>query len=380
MPTEEEFSKIAKQELSYDAWGRLRNPATHVAYTPGSEPALFLGRGYTGHEHLSSFGGAGGGGFGLINMNARLYDPLLGRFLSPDPYVQAPDFTQNFNRYSYCLNNPLTYIDPSGEWFLIDDLIAAVVGGVVNLTVNLIQGNVRNFGHGAALFGVGFAGGVASLYVSPLVGAGLVSGGNGILNQGFTTGWNNIDWGQVGISTIMGVATSYLGGQLGNTLAKPISNLTSDITSPVLREALTQGATNAAVGFGLSAGLAWGNGASFEEGLKQGGQGALMGAGIGVMTGTVAGVQYARDNKVNPWTGKDLNLNSDKISLGTRNPLNSESNSYNGRIVTNPAGDQVTLDIPSDYIMRSADNGNGVVYQAPDSTGNANMIRIMGTY
>lgn len=41
-------------------------------------------------------------------------------------------------------------------------------------------------------------------------------------------------------------------------------------------------------------------GAGFEEGLKQGGQGALMGAGIGVMTGTVAGVKYAHDNKLNP--------------------------------------------------------------------------------
>lgn len=41
--------------------------------------------------------------FGLINMNARLYDPLLGRFLCPDPYVQIPDFMQSFNRYSYCM-------------------------------------------------------------------------------------------------------------------------------------------------------------------------------------------------------------------------------------------------------------------------------------
>jgi len=49
-------------------------------------------------------------------MNARLYDAALGRFLSPDPYVQAPDFSQNFNRYSYCVNNPLRYSDPNGEF------------------------------------------------------------------------------------------------------------------------------------------------------------------------------------------------------------------------------------------------------------------------
>jgi len=43
-----------------------------------------------------------------------LYDPLLGRFLSPDPVIQAPGNSQSYNRYSYCLNNPLIYTDPSG--------------------------------------------------------------------------------------------------------------------------------------------------------------------------------------------------------------------------------------------------------------------------
>ena len=109
-------------EYSYDPWGRLRNPATQTIYTPGTEPDLFLGRGYTGHEHLTWFG--------LIKMNARLYDPLLGRFLSPDPYVQAPDFTQNFNRYSYALNNPLRYRDVTGEFFILDSFIVGLfIGG-----------------------------------------------------------------------------------------------------------------------------------------------------------------------------------------------------------------------------------------------------------
>lgn len=97
------------QELSYDAWGRLRDPATQQVYDPDKEPELFLGRGYTGHEHLQEFG--------LVNMNARLYDAALGRFLSPDPYVQMPDFSQNFNRYSYCMNNPLCYVDKDGKFW-----------------------------------------------------------------------------------------------------------------------------------------------------------------------------------------------------------------------------------------------------------------------
>lgn len=55
--------------------------------------------------------------FGLINMNGRLYDPQIGRFLSTDNYVQEPWNSQNFNRYSYCLNNPLKYTDSNGEIF-----------------------------------------------------------------------------------------------------------------------------------------------------------------------------------------------------------------------------------------------------------------------
>ena len=64
-------------------------------------------RGFTGHEHYA--------GLKVINMNGRLYDPVIARFFSPDNFVQAPEFTQSYNRYSYCLNNPLQYTDPSGE-------------------------------------------------------------------------------------------------------------------------------------------------------------------------------------------------------------------------------------------------------------------------
>jgi RHS repeat-associated protein len=66
-------------------------------------------RGYTDHEHLDNLG--------LVHMNGRVYDPVLGRFLSPDPIVQAPYDTQGLNRYAYVRNNPLRYTDPSGFCF-----------------------------------------------------------------------------------------------------------------------------------------------------------------------------------------------------------------------------------------------------------------------
>ncbi|MFP4017498.1 MAG: RHS repeat-associated core domain-containing protein, partial [Halanaerobiales bacterium] len=106
---------------NFDAWGRRRNPADW-SFTNVSATYMF-DRGFTGHEHLDEFG--------LINMNGRVYDPLLGRFLSPDNYIQVPDYTQSLNRYSYALNNPLVYTDPSGEiiFTIIGALLAPVTGG-----------------------------------------------------------------------------------------------------------------------------------------------------------------------------------------------------------------------------------------------------------
>ena len=79
------------------------------------------------------------GEFGLVNMNGRLYDPTLGRFLSPDNYVQEPGNSQSFNRYSYCLNNPLKYTDPSGELFGIDDLGIALTFAGLNAANSMIK-------------------------------------------------------------------------------------------------------------------------------------------------------------------------------------------------------------------------------------------------
>ena len=82
---------------------------------------LAFHRGFTGHEHYDRFG--------IINMNARLYDPVLGRFFSPDPQVQSPFSTQGYNRYSYCGNNPVMFTDPDGEFFILDSWILGFIHG-----------------------------------------------------------------------------------------------------------------------------------------------------------------------------------------------------------------------------------------------------------
>ncbi|WP_232525060.1 RHS repeat domain-containing protein [Porphyromonas gingivalis] len=119
--------------MRYSPWGKLLH-TDGTSYTRSEELStdydrlLFLGRGYTGHEYLPWFG--------LVNMNARLYDPAIGRFLSPDPYVQMPDFSQNFNRYAYAFNNPMKFVDPDGEiaWF-IPVIIGAVVGAYTGASI-----------------------------------------------------------------------------------------------------------------------------------------------------------------------------------------------------------------------------------------------------
>lgn len=120
--------------------------------------------------------------------NGRIYDPVLARFLSPDLPIaigmQAPDFTQSFNRYAYCWNNPFKYVDPSGE-FVFTALIPGV-GIFIDAAL-----------WGAVIGGAGYTASVAFSY----------------------GGFNSWDWGQfgkaVGIGAISGVATAGIGQVFG---------------------------------------------------------------------------------------------------------------------------------------------------------------------
>jgi RHS repeat-associated protein len=61
--------------------------------------------------------------------NFSLYDPALGRMLSPDNYITDPHNPQAYNRYSYALNNPLKYTDPSGEFIIVDSWLIGFIHG-----------------------------------------------------------------------------------------------------------------------------------------------------------------------------------------------------------------------------------------------------------
>ncbi len=173
-----------------------RNPDT---WSGDYNSTLMFDRGFTGHEHLEMFG--------LINMNGRMYDPVMSSFLSPDNYVQAPDFSQSFNRYAYCLNNPLKYTDPSGE---IPVLAVVAIGAAVNVIMNGIN-NVRhgeNFFHGAGPAAV--TGGVQGLFTYG-IGESANAIGTAIKNQA-TAHLAKAGFQLVAHGTMGGMATMWRGG------------------------------------------------------------------------------------------------------------------------------------------------------------------------
>lgn len=249
------------QELSYDAWGRLRNPATQQVYEPGKEPVLFLGRGYTGHEHLAQFG--------LINMNARLYDPALGRFLSPDPFVQSPDLTQNFNRYTYAMNNPLCYVDENGEFFWVVVGIAAGIAAITNVATHWKEikavGGWQGFWKGTGYFLTGgLAGGVGAA-----VGIGTAVGFSGMF-----------------AATAASFATATTGFTAGATVGA---------------------ASGATSGFILNTSNSLLAGENFGKSLGNGLSGLITGGVLGGITGGIAGgIEAVRAGK-DFWTGQYTN-------------------------------------------------------------------------
>ena len=151
---------------------------------------------------------------GMVQMGARFYSPLLGRFITPDWFVvenprRAQRMPQGYNVYSYAVNNPIMLRDPTGLWFGLDDLIVAAVGFVVGFVTGIIveiaQG--RSFGDtlllglegglvgaagawlayatagialgGLSAIGLGVGGGAAT---GIMIGAAVVGGLNGVIS------------------------------------------------------------------------------------------------------------------------------------------------------------------------------------------------------
>ena len=161
-------------------------------------------------------------------------------FLSPDNYIQAPDFSQSFNRYAYCLNNPLKYTDPSGESIVLAVLVGAFWSSAMSLAVNFDNISTdADFVNTVTLGALGGAVGGAAGFGAGTLATGLLASAeiyNPILVQG-----------------ISGTASGFAGGLAGTSV--------------------TSWCTGASFGDGLLAGLK----AGAISGAICGGLGALQG-------------------------------------------------------------------------------------------------------
>lgn len=142
---------VVVERLAYDPWGKRR----FINTAPGSSDnmdaivGLVTDRGYTMHEHLDEVG--------VIHMNGRIYDPLVGRFMSADPFIQGPENLQSYNRYIYALNNPFLFTDPSGHLNL---------GSLLKPVINTIRGMLKDPVRTAAAIAVAY-------YTGQYIGSGI---------------------------------------------------------------------------------------------------------------------------------------------------------------------------------------------------------------
>ena len=232
------------EKRMFDPWGAV----TVVQDGAGNNLAhlTFFDRGYTGHEHLQSVG--------LINMNARLYNPTLHRFLEADNFVQDPYNTQNYNRYGYCVNNPLKYTD--------------------------VTGNVFNIATVASCIPV-----VGSIFSSLLM-------------------HQNIDWGRVAVDAVVMAVSIAVTAGIGDICKATITNFYQRAVVSAVAHGVFQGGMTAASGGKFWAGFAAGAVSSIAASFWQGGDSfrhfentdvtlpTFAHAGIGAGTGAVGTIAF----------------------------------------------------------------------------------------
>ncbi|NHQ90505.1 RHS repeat-associated core domain-containing protein, partial [Janthinobacterium lividum] len=304
------FGKRRTASGNYDASGKLVYDWNNTS--SGTD------RGYTGHEHLDDVG--------VIHMNGRLFDPRLGMFMQGDPFIQDPMNLQNYNRYAYCYNNPMTCTDPSGYLFnglikfgLVDNLwnnhikkyapvIAAVAISVylpgTNFLIGLAgegaiaQAAVTGFISGTVATG-NVKGGLQGAFT-----AGMFAGaGNVIAGGNFFTGGAGQAWGygaSVALHGVIGCVTSEAtGSNCGSgALSAAFSKAMIPVTGPMVKSDPLAGLAISSVVGGTASVLGGGkfaNGARTAafgyafNAMSAASRARLIGAG-GFLGGTAGGV------------------------------------------------------------------------------------------
>jgi RHS repeat-associated protein len=179
--------------------------------------------GFTGQEEVNA------GGIDLIHMNGRMYDPHLGRFLSADPIIQDPSNSQCLNRYSYCNNNPIAAVDPSGfSWFSdlwdsIRDAFKDIFHGIGQVLRNPVVGQILEIAVAAIAVGTLGPGATALTMFGHFAGAAAF---NGVVSYA-QTGSIGLGLKTAAFTLLSEYAWAATGAKLGgvqNEIANPVKS------------------------------------------------------------------------------------------------------------------------------------------------------------
>ncbi len=167
---------------------------------------------------------------GLYYLNARYYDPSIGRFISPDVLTildETKGQINGLNLYMYCNNNPVMFVDPSGCFVITLSVIlwAAIIGAGLGIVSGAIYGGITAAANGqnvwvgigiGALTGglMGAGAGVASLFIAPVLVGASVSMGNVLLSAGAA----------LAIGTSIAFGSGAIGGAVSDMLTQSINN------------------------------------------------------------------------------------------------------------------------------------------------------------
>ncbi len=228
------------QRYSFDTWGKRRdiNWTAFISTAPFVWQSQPVTRGYTFHEQLDSVD--------LIHMNGRVYDAEIGRFLSADPFIQDVTNTQALNAYSYVLNNPLSFTDPSGYFFsslfrAIGNAFKAIGRAFARAVRSIVRSSIGR----AILQLVACAAGPAAC-VAASVGLTLAAGGT--LKQAFIAG--ALAFAQVGLPQG--------GGGLWTAVGDAVAGSGTGLAGTIATHAIVGGALSVAQGGSFTSGLASG--------------------------------------------------------------------------------------------------------------------------
>lgn len=277
---------VVKENTSFDAWGNRRLTNLELIVDPTNYKSQFTDRGFTGHEHLDLVG--------LIHMNGRVYDSVIGRFVSADPLIQAPDNLQSLNRYTYVMNNPLSLVDPSGYTSL--GAFGGLIRGIAQMVMDIVEVAWR-----PAVMAV------ATVYGCPACGAAFIAAVDIVSGTSVRVVATSFV-----INTIAGGAAQIIGAPIAASLTTATGTAAGSLASAAI-----SGAVTGAVAGGLTAAV---YGQDIAAGALAGMAAGMLGASIQWTANSMVttGQQEPKDSFGENETENDAEADSQSSSEASR--------------------------------------------------------------